>query len=357
MTKFWRGLPYLRKVASQAISVRSGRLFSTPSSYSVLFGYHCNARCIFCQLPHGKSEEIPPEMMMRIVSEARELSRDGFNVNLSGGEPLLYDGLYAALERAHQLNVNMGFTTNGYLLTPENVRKALAFDPFNINVSLESVDPAVNEKLRPMPGGTGRTLAGIDAILDEKRRTGGRVTVFVKPTVTDVNYASLPQLVRHFGKGGDVLVTPQPYYPWAGHDDLWVSDPDRLARVVEELISLQAEGYSLNADAETLRGFVDYFRMPPLNGPLRRIELNGRKRRCSTGYSTMFILPDAKVYLCGLQTKAVGDLHTQSLREIWRSQAAATHRRQARGCTINCQLSCTRKTPLLRKVRSFLQMG
>jgi MoaA/NifB/PqqE/SkfB family radical SAM enzyme len=136
-----------------------------------------------------------------------------------------------------------------------------------------------------------------------------------------------------------------------------VRDPDKLGRVMEELISLQGEGYGVNADAETLRSFVEYFQIQPQNGQMRQIELNGRRRKCSIGYTTLFIFPDGKVYLCAMKPKETGNAYAQSLKEIWRSSEAATQRRQAAGCTINCQLTCTRKTPLLRKIRSFLQMG
>jgi organic radical activating enzyme len=82
---------------------------------------------------------------VRIVREAKSLSGTGFNISLSGGEPMIYKPLYETLALAHQLGVNFGFTTNGLGLTKSNCEKLLSHDPFNISVSLESVDARINE--------------------------------------------------------------------------------------------------------------------------------------------------------------------------------------------------------------------
>src|SRR5208282_2868416 len=139
------------------------------------------------------------------------LSGTGFNISLSGGEPMIFKPLYDTLALAQALGVNFGFTTNGLGLTKGNCQKLLSHNPFNINVSLESVDPAVNESLRPMKDGTRRTLEGIENLLAEKERTGARVSIIVKPTIMEQNYRGLPALIRHFGKNSKVQINFQPY--------------------------------------------------------------------------------------------------------------------------------------------------
>src|SRR5207253_1692825 len=109
-----------------------------------------------------------------------------------------------------KLGVNFGFTTNAIALTKENVRRILSYDPFNINISLESTDPRINETLRPLPDGTKRTLTGIENVMAEKERIGSRVSVIVKPTIMEPNYRALPNLVRHFGKHSKVQISFQP---------------------------------------------------------------------------------------------------------------------------------------------------
>jgi MoaA/NifB/PqqE/SkfB family radical SAM enzyme len=195
-----RGLPYLEKEARRRLSLSTGKVLTTPMTFYVIFSGRCNLECTFCTIYKEVEPILTAEQMFRIVREAKELSGKGFNISLSGGEPMIFKPLYDTLALAHELGVNFGFTTNGLGLTKGNCERLLSHDPFNINVSLESVDAKVNESLRPMKDGTRRTLEGIDNLIAEKDRTNSRVSIIVKATIMEQNYRGLPDLVRHFGK-------------------------------------------------------------------------------------------------------------------------------------------------------------
>src|SRR5690349_15806888 len=186
--QLWRGMPYVRKEFGRSLSLRTGRVLSTPQMYYVIFSGRCNVACTFCTIYKEVEPMLSGEVMLRIVREARDLSGSGFNISLSGGEPMIYRPLYDVLELARDLKINFGFTTNGYLLTKQNVAKALECGLFNINISIESVTPEVNESVRPRKNGTQQTLEGIDNLVEEKRRTGSRVSIIVKTTIMEQNY-------------------------------------------------------------------------------------------------------------------------------------------------------------------------
>ena len=207
-----RGLPYLDKELRRRLSLSTGRVLATPMTYYVIFSGRCNLACTFCEIYKDVDPTLSREAMLRIVREAKQLSGRGFNISLSGGEPMIYKPLYEALELCQQLGVNFGFTTNGLSLSKRNVERILSYDPFNINVSLESVDAKINEDLRrPMPDGTRRILEGVENLLAEKKRIGARVSVIVKATIMEQNYRTLPDLVRYFGKHSEVQVNFQPF--------------------------------------------------------------------------------------------------------------------------------------------------
>ena len=86
------------------------------------------------------------------------------------------------LELSHKLGVNFGFTTNGLALTKQNVERIISYDPFNVNISIESVDAEVNDALRPFANGLKRVLAGVELLLEEKRRVGSRVFIKSLPS-------------------------------------------------------------------------------------------------------------------------------------------------------------------------------
>src|SRR5258706_14036427 len=136
--QFVKGLPYLEKEVGRSLSMKTGLVLTSPTTYYVIFSGRCNLACTFCTIYHQTDPTLSREAMLRIVREAHALSKRGFNISLSGGEPTIYKPLYETLELAQELGVNFGFTTNGLALTKDNVRRILATDLFNINISLES---------------------------------------------------------------------------------------------------------------------------------------------------------------------------------------------------------------------------
>lgn len=358
LKKILKGLPYLRKELESTISMKTPFFLSTPRMYYIVSGHRCNARCVMCHQDHKeKKPELSRETMARILHECKKLSGRGFNISLSGGEPLLYEPLYDMLKLAHELGIDFSFTTNGYLLTRENVKKALAFDPLSIGISLESIDPEINEKTRPMKGGTKKTLEGVANIMEEKKRRNARVGIIVKPTITGLNYKSIPDLVRYFGKMDGVIVNPQAYlYSPGDPEELWVDDSNDLAKTMDELVALKNEGFAINMSVDMLKSFAGYFSSEPQKPLENKINLNGKKRYCSIGNTSMFIERNGDVRLCFL-FKAVGNLHNNTLKQIWYGKKAMKLREWILQCNVNCMLSCARPTPILTKIESYLRLG
>lgn len=351
-----KGLPYLKKEILRDLSIHTGNALTTPITYYVLFSGKCNLACTFCSIYQHVEPILSGEIMLRIIRETKELSKSGFNISLSGGEPTIYKPLYASLELAQQLGVNFGFTTNALTLTKENTKRILSYDPFNINISLESVDPKINEHLRPIKDGTARTLRGIENVIEEKHRVGSRVSLIVKPTIMEQNYRGLPQLVRHFGKQSRVLINFQPFVGVKG-DQHWVQDLSSLRGVMDELIALQKEGYPIIANAQVINGFMDYFASPPDQDHHKHLELNGYKRNCDIGLRSMGIFPNGDVQFCDFLQQPIGNIYKNSLSDIYYGRTAGAQRGRMVTCSIDCQQTCKRPTPLWVKARSFLRMG
>jgi len=350
------GLPYLRKEVAKRLSLRTGRVLTTPTTYYVIFSGRCNLACPFCTIHTVTEPMLSEEVMLRLIREAKELSGSGFNISLSGGEPMIYRPLYKALELAQQIGVNFGFTTNGLGLTKQNVERLIASDPFNVNVSIESIDAKINEALRPFPEGTKRTLEGVNCLLEAKRRTGSRVSVIIKPTIMDQNYRTLPDLVRHFGKNGGVQVNFQPYVG-PREDRFHVRDLKQLTEVIAELKTLRHEGYPIIGNDSTIDGFLAYISNPPTPDGLSYLNLDGGKRNCDIGLRTMFVYYQGDVHFCDFLKQPIGNVYKRSLSEIYYGETADAQRERMVYCNIDCMQTCKRPTPLLAKARAFLNMG
>ena len=196
----------------------------------------------------------------------------------------------------------------------------------------------------------------MELLIEEKRRTGSRVSVIIKPTIMDQNYRTLPDLVRHFGKSSGVQVHSQPYVGNRG-DPFWVQDLAKLAEVIAELKALRKEGYPIIGNDQTLDGFFEYLKDPPLVGRTRFLDLEGRKRNCDIGLRTMFIGLKGDVWFCDFLKQHIGNVYERSLSDIYYGAIADRQRRTMVYCSIDCQQTCKRPTPLSVKARAFLRMG
>jgi MoaA/NifB/PqqE/SkfB family radical SAM enzyme len=125
----------------------------------------CNIDCLHCFVRAGtlNPESLSLDLVKQIVAEGY---RVGYrHLHITGGEPLLWKGLFEALDCAFDSGyISVFLNTNGTFLT-EDVTHALArYNGLSISVSLEGT-PALHEYLRGKHSYT-RTLAGIGRAVD-----------------------------------------------------------------------------------------------------------------------------------------------------------------------------------------------
>ena len=71
------------------------------------------------------------------------------------------------------------------------------------------------------------------------------------------------------------------------------------------------------------------------------------KQKCYTGFNRMIISQDGKMYFCAQEPTqgeiSFGDIHKDSLRQLWYSRKAYTFRKCIKRCANPCLLGCTRR--------------
>ena len=156
----------------------------------------CNCRCIHCfaRTPSDDAEEMPRDVAMAIVREGRQAGFD--HLHLTGGEPLLYPGIFALLdEAAAQGYTSILLNTNGLLLNPRMGRRLAQYPGLTLTVSLEGT-PALHDRFR----GAG-TQPEVARGLENALAAGNAVVVF-----TMAFKSLLPELPRF----ADVLLSRYP---------------------------------------------------------------------------------------------------------------------------------------------------
>jgi MoaA/NifB/PqqE/SkfB family radical SAM enzyme len=99
----------------------------------------CNLACTYCNEFDDFSKPVPTEQMLRRVDKLGELGTSV--VTISGGEPLLHPDLDDIIRRMRPNGIVSGLITNGYLLTPDRVRRLNRAGLEWLQISIDNVNP------------------------------------------------------------------------------------------------------------------------------------------------------------------------------------------------------------------------
>src|SRR6202790_3438771 len=110
----------------------------------------CNFRCVYCRSADPENYRDHDEILSwkeldRLAGIFLSLGIQ--KIRITGGEPLVRNGVEDYIARLHALGVqDLSMTTNGHLLA-ERCERLLAAGLHRINISLDSLDPLKFEKI------------------------------------------------------------------------------------------------------------------------------------------------------------------------------------------------------------------
>lgn len=99
----------------------------------------CNLACAYCSEFDGVSSPVPTEMMLARIDRLAALGTT--MITISGGEPLLHPDLDRMIARIREHRVIPTLITNGYLLTPDRIRRLNRAGLHNLQISIDNVNP------------------------------------------------------------------------------------------------------------------------------------------------------------------------------------------------------------------------
>jgi len=154
----------------------------------------CDSPCRSGPVVPGKAE-LSTADAKRIIRMFREEAKIPF-FSFTGGEPLLRDDLEELASYARDLDLRTNLITNGSLATAARAASLRAAGIETAQVSLESPDREVHDRLVARKGGFDRTVAGIARLLE------AGISVQTNTTLTSLNrdsLARLPAFLRDLG--------------------------------------------------------------------------------------------------------------------------------------------------------------
>lgn len=99
----------------------------------------CNLACTYCSEFDDFSKPVPtPDMLQRID---RLAALGTTTITMTGGEPLLHPDLDEIIQRVRQHGIVAVLVTNGYLLTPDRIRRLNAAGVDRMQISVDNLQP------------------------------------------------------------------------------------------------------------------------------------------------------------------------------------------------------------------------
>ncbi|NTV29792.1 MAG: radical SAM protein [Candidatus Omnitrophica bacterium] len=140
-------------------------VFRNKVPFSVVFAvtYHCQCRCVHCSVgdyPLSDKELSTDEVRRAIDAIA---AWGVIKITFFGGEPLLRSDIVELVAYASAKGLRSSLDTNGIALSEDVVSALKKAGIGNINVSIDSADPATHDKLRRYPGCFARAISALRA--------------------------------------------------------------------------------------------------------------------------------------------------------------------------------------------------
>jgi MoaA/NifB/PqqE/SkfB family radical SAM enzyme len=130
---FSRRMRELRLIAKGALST------SHPIMAHIIPIRRCNLSCTYCNEYDDYSKPVAVETMIGRINRLADLGTS--ILTISGGEPLLHPDLDQILSAMRGRGVLACMITNGYLLTPERVKRLNAAGLDHMQISIDNVMP------------------------------------------------------------------------------------------------------------------------------------------------------------------------------------------------------------------------
>ncbi|MCX7959634.1 MAG: radical SAM protein, partial [Deltaproteobacteria bacterium] len=257
-----------------------------PKILNLMITSRCNYRCSFCEF-HRKTEEMPFELAVKIIYEAQNAGIK--TVAFTGGEPLLYAGIYDLVTLIKTLGMSPHITTNGALVA-DNYKRLIDSGLDSISFSVDGIGETHN-RLRGVPDSFDKIEQGMKIL-----HSVSKILLFVNMVVTKKNVSEIKSVYEFARKYNATFF----FWPVNDIESLYLGEDDRI--LYEEAVNYicNKEKCSNNMYRFLIKG-IDYH--------LKKIT----RFRCPAFFSTINIYYNGEVMPCCVW--GAGELSAGNIRD------------------------------------------
>jgi radical SAM protein with 4Fe4S-binding SPASM domain len=308
-----------------------------------------------CHVSFMTSE--PKEALDPDLIDKLRIQPGGYVIIGSGFEPMMNKGFDRIVRKIAALDTEIEMTTNGTLLTDENVAALLDANLRHITFSFDGIRPPTYEHIRRRSNFQKTT----DAIRNFKERFSGRDTYFsINTTMMKKNLEEVPEIIAYWDDAGFDLVRFIAMVIRSNEPDLireslypvrqtYVNALDNAAvELIEQSRRIAISSPSFNYSKLKERfpaNFLEQYAYSdhpktrlPSRRPRQEYQLGpgpGMSFPCKSPWTFAKILVGGDVQLCYKFT--IGNLNTDSFEDIWFGDKAEEIRRTVTADRIHCE--------------------
>jgi radical SAM protein with 4Fe4S-binding SPASM domain len=255
--------------------------------------YACQLKCVHCyqmNLDWNRKGELPTERIVETLDELRDLGTQ--EVTFSGGDPFARRDFLQIVEHACGNDFAVTIFSSGQVVKPAVAQQLADYGVGSVEVTLLGADAETHDAITQRPGSFGRLLSSI------RNLTAAGIHVLGKTIVLTQNVHQVDQLQELCRELGiDSHMEANVWRPWSG---------------------TESQIRHLKLDGEARKEF--YRRYGKEQSPVcaMGVEL------CNAGRKRLGITPFGRVNPCitYAERMSLGDLHDQSITEIWLNSPA-----------------------------------
>jgi len=273
----------------------------------------CNLRCSHCYQTGAATGELSHQEILAVIDEVDETVQawsEAYSLdfspsfNVTGGEPFLRNDLYEILAAIAGKGYRIYLLTNGTLIDREKAGRLSDLGINGVQISIEGAEK-VHDAIRGK-GSFSSAKAAVGHLLEEGH------TITLNATLSEMNADSFLDIIQIASSLGVQRLGFSRLVP-SGRGRQLIDKAlsrDAVRSLYQKIFSARTDGLEI-VTGDPIASQISM--SPEVSNPMPDIPSGG----CAAGISGLTLLSDGTITPCRRMPISIGNVRTDSLREVW----------------------------------------